>query len=323
MNDAFRLSPESASNLAGPFEHLFITLCVITLIITLGIAATIVYYSVRYRRRHPGDIGVATGDHRWMEYTWTVIPLVVFLIIFVWSTVQYVNMSRPPANAMIIQVVGKQWMWKLQHPSGRKEIDELHVPLGIPVKLQMTSQDVIHSFYIPAFRIKQDVVPGRYSEEWFTATKLGEYHLFCAEYCGTSHALMGGRVVVMTPGDYQKWAASGPLDERPEAAGARLFAQYGCISCHGQQAPSLYGIFGHEQVMDDGRRVVADEAYLRESILSPRAKIVAGFPPLMPSYQGQLSEEQIFDLIAYIKSIDTPLPPFPPPPRPLSPEVRP
>ena len=199
-------------------------------------------------------------------------------------------------------------MWKIQHSNGRKEIDELHVPLGTPIKLQMTSEDVIHSFFVPAFRLKQDVVPGRYSEQWFTPTQLGEYHLFCAEYCGTSHALMGGRVVVMSPGDYAKWSANAALDDLPEAAGARLFTAYGCIACHGQQAPTLAGIFNKEQLMQDGQRVKADEAYLRESILAPRAKIVAGYGPLMPSYDGQLSEEQLFDLIAYIKSIQSPAP---------------
>jgi len=181
---------------------------------------------------------------------------------------------------------------------------------------------VIHSFFVPAFRIKQDALPGRYSEQWFTATEIGEYHLFCAEYCGTSHALMGGRVVVMSPGDYDRWAASAAEDERPDAAGARLFAQYGCMACHGQQAPTLAGIYGHEQPMQDGARVMADEDYLRESILYPRAKIVAGFQPIMPSYEGQLSEEQIFQIIAYVKSLQNPAGP-PAAPVPVSPVLQP
>jgi cytochrome c oxidase subunit 2 len=227
-------------------------------------------------------------------------------------------MSRVPANAMVIQVIGKQWMWKIQHPSGRKEINELHVPLGQPISLQMTSEDVIHSFFVPAFRIKQDVVPGRYSEQWFIPTRLGEYHLFCAEYCGNSHSRMIGRVIVMPAGEYRLWVANAAPEDRPEVAGAHLFSEYGCIACHGQQAPTLAGIYGHEQTMEDGRRVKVDDDYLRESILTPRAKIVAGYPPTMPSFQGQLSEEQMFQLIAYIKSIEVPGGP-PPTPVPLSP----
>jgi cytochrome c oxidase subunit 2 len=222
-------------------------------------------------------------------------------------------MIEPPDDAMVIHVVAKQWMWKIQHPNGRKEIDELHVPLGRPVKLVMTSEDVIHAFFLPAFRIKQDVLPGRYTQEWFIPTKLGEYDLFCSRYCGTSHSHMRGRLIVMLPGDYDLWAANAALDDRPEAAGGRLFSQYGCIACHGQQAPTLAGIYGKPQPMQDGTTVVADEDYLRESIIYPRAKIVAGFPPIMPSYQGQLSEEQLFQIIAYIKSLKNPAGPPPVP----------
>lgn len=331
MDEHFRLVPESASNLAGPYDALFIVLTVMTVILTVGIAATIIVFVVRYRRRNDDEMGADIGEHHMLEYIWSGIPLLISLGIFFWGTWLYVRMSEPPANAMVVQVIGKQWMWKLQHPSGRKEINELHVPLGVPVKLQLTSQDVIHAFYVPAFRIKQDVLPGRYSELWFTATKLGEYHLFCSEYCGTSHALMGGRVVVMSAGDYAKWAANAAPDDRPEAAGARLFAEYGCIACHGQQAPTLAGVYNHIQVMQDGARVLADENYLRESIVSPRAKIVAGYGPIMPSFDGQLSEEQLFELIAYIKSLEnvapasgpstSPAAPPPFPPGPL-PEIR-
>jgi cytochrome c oxidase subunit 2 len=303
MTGAFPLLPERASNLAPGVDALFYALTVMTAVLTLGIAGTILYFAVKYRRRDDDDMGAAVPARPSLEIIWSAIPLVICLGIFVWSAALYVRMSRPPEDAMVVQVIGKQWMWKLQHPNGRKEINELHVPLGRPVKLVMTSQDVIHSFYVPAFRIKQDVLPGRYSEQWFIPTKLGEYHLFCAEYCGTSHALMGGRVVVMSPGDYAAWAANAALDDRPEAAGARLFTQYGCAACHGQQAPTLAGIYNREQPLADGSRILADDNYLRESILAPRARIVAGYPPIMPSYDGQLSEEQFFQLLAYLISL--------------------
>jgi len=310
--------PPQASNLSGSYDFFFITMTVMTVILSVGIAAVILWFVVKYRRREPDQFGQDTGTHMWVEIVWSVLPLLICLGIFVWAAILYTRMTRPPDNVLVVQVIGKQWMWKIQQPGGRKEIDELHVPLGRPIKLQMTSQDVIHSFFVPAFRIKQDVLPGRYSEQWFTATELGEFHLFCAEYCGTSHAMMGGRVVVMSPGDYDKWAAGAGLDERPEAAGGRLFAQYGCIACHGQQGPTLAGIYDHEQTMQDGQRVKVDDNYLRESIIFPRAKIVAGFPPIMPSYEGQLSEEQIFQLLAYIKLLQTPTGP-PPAPVPVSP----
>lgn len=318
MIGSFQFFPDKASNLAPATDTLYLSLTAMTAVVTLGIAATILFFAVKYRRRHPSDVGKDTGTHTWMEITWSAVPLVVFLGIFAWSAVLYARMSNPPQNALVIQVIGKQWMWKIQHPSGRKEINELHVPLGQPIKLQMTSQDVIHSFFVPAFRIKQDVLPGRYSEQWFTPTRLGEYHLFCAEYCGTSHSQMTGTVIVMSPGDYQAWAANAPPDDRPEIAGAKLFAQYGCIACHGQTGPTLAGIYNHQQTLEDGRTVKVDDDYLRESILTPRAKIIAGFPPTMPSYEGQLSEEQLFQLIAYIKSLEIPTGP-PPTPAPLNP----
>jgi cytochrome c oxidase subunit II len=322
VSDYLAILLPDASSACKPNDLLFNCLWVMSLFLTLGIAATVLWFAVKYRRREEGQFGHDIGTHTGVELTWIVIPLLICLGIFVWSAFLYADLSRPPPNAMVIQVLGKQWMWKIQHPSGRKEIDELHVPLGRPVKLQMTSQDVIHSFFIPAFRIKQDVLPGRYSQEWFTATQIGEYHFFCSQFCGTSHASMVGRVIVMPPAEYDKWAAGVGADDRPETAGARLFAQYGCITCHGQQGSTLAGIYGHEQVMQDGERVTVDDNYLRESIISPRAKIVAGFQPIMPSYEGQLTEEQIFDLLAYIKSLREPVSP-PPVPVPEAPVLQP
>jgi cytochrome c oxidase subunit 2 len=204
--------------------------------------------------------------------------------------------------------MGKQWMWKAQHPLGKSEINMLHVPVNQPVKLIMTSQDVIHSFYIPAFRVKKDVLPGRYTELWFEATKTGEYHLFCAEYCGTEHSQMIGSVVVMEQLEYERWLSGNVAGESMAAAGQRLFEQRGCASCHAgtsdARGPALAGLFGKEVQLEDGRTVTADESYLRESILNPQAKVVAGYSPVMPTFEGQISEEGLLQLVAYIKSLE-------------------
>jgi cytochrome c oxidase subunit 2 len=207
-----------------------------------------------------------------------------------------------------VNVVGKQWMWKLQHMEGRREINELHVPVGRPVKLVMTSEDVIHSFFVPAFRIKQDTVPGRYTTAWFEATTPGTYHLFCAEYCGTLHSGMIGRVVVMEPAAFQEWLSGADAQARPVAeAGAALFERQGCVSCHVKgnegRGPWLAGVAGGPVTLEGGRTLVADDAYLRESIMNPRAHVVRGYEPIMPAYQGLLTEEQVMELIAYIKSL--------------------
>ena len=207
-------------------------------------------------------------------------------------------------------------MWKVQHPSGKREINELHIPLGQPIRLTITSEDVLHSFYIPAFRTKMDAVPGRYTTSWFEPTKIGEYHIFCTEYCGLDHSLMIGRVVVLDPVQYAQWlkdgnvqAVNAPMGETPETAGARLFEEQRCVTCHqtsGALGPMLAGVFGHEVQLQSGETLIADENYVRESMMNPLAKIVAGYQPIMPTYQGQLSEEQIMQLIAYIKSLANP-----------------
>jgi cytochrome c oxidase subunit 2 len=228
------------------------------------------------------------------------------MVMFAWGAVIFVNYSRPPANAMEINVVGKQWMWKVQHPDGQREINELHVPVGQPVRLTMTSQDVIHDFGIPAFRVKNDVLPGRYTSEWFEATKVGEYHLFCDQYCGTEHSRMVGKVVVLTAQDYQAWLSGARKDETPSMAGMELFKEYSCVNCHSQEAPSMANVYGSQVVVwEDGvkKTITADESYIRDSILYPNHQIVDGYQPLMPSYKGRLSEEQILQLVAYIKTL--------------------
>lgn len=304
MDERFRLHPEQASSFAGDVDSLYFFLTAVSAFFTLLIFVAIVYFAIKYRRR-PGDEEPPRpilGSLR-LEILWSVVPFIFSMIFFFWGARTYFKIARPPANAMEVYVVGKQWMWKLQHPNGTREINTLHVPLGQPVKLIMSSQDVIHSFYIPAFRVKQDVIPGRYTVLWFEATKVGEFHLFCAEYCGTQHSGMIGKVVVMEPQAYEAWLSGTTPDEPPVAAGQRLFTSLGCLTCHGSQAPTMAGLFGSDVPLESGRTVKADEHYLRRSIMDSTAEIVQGYKPIMPSFRGQLSEEQLTSLIAYVKSL--------------------
>ncbi|HEX4129262.1 MAG TPA: cytochrome c oxidase subunit II [Pirellulales bacterium] len=308
MDTGFRIHPEQASTAAPQVDALYFFLLGVSIFFTVLIAGLIVYFAIRFRQsakttRRPMEGNMA------LEITWIVVPLVIVTMIFFWSMSMYYDMSRIPEDALEIHVVAKQWMWKFQHPLGRREIDTLHVPAGRAVKLTMISQDVIHSFFVPAFRVKQDVLPGRYSRTWFEATEPGEYHLFCAEYCGTSHSQMIGRVVVMPQAEYQTWLAGGPKPDEPQAAGEALFARLRCGGCHGdgreapKRGPLLAGVFERRVPLQSGTTVTADEDYLRQSILRPDARLVAGFEPMMPSYQGQLGEEEMNDLIAYLKSL--------------------
>jgi cytochrome c oxidase subunit 2 len=301
------LFPEQASSFAPQVDALFTFLVIVSLAFSGLIFCLLLVFAIRYRRRseteQPRPI---LGDLR-LELLWTLVPLGLAMVIFVWGARLYVAMSHPPDDALEVAVVGQQWMWKFQYPEGQRAINELHVPVGHPVRLTMTSQDVIHSFYVPAFRIKMDVVPGRYTTTWFEATRPGEYHLFCAEYCGTVHAGMGGRVVVLPPAQYQQWLSGGRDAEPMARVGQRLFQDLGCEACHRDgsesRGPSLRGVFGTPVQLQNGEVVRADETYIRESILNPRAKVVAGYPPIMPAFQGQISEEGLLQLIAYIKSL--------------------
>jgi cytochrome c oxidase subunit 2 len=299
----FRLLPDSASSVSGRVDSLMLFLTCMSAFFTLLIFLLIVYFAIRYRRRTENEVPPEPHSPRWMEITFSCILFVLFMYLFAWGARLYVDVKKPASHALEIYVIGKQWMWKLQHPGGQHEIDELHVPIGRPVKLIMISQDVIHSFGLPAFRIKQDVLPGSYSTQWFTATRTGEYHLFCQEYCGTLHSRMIGRVVVMEPQAYEAWLAGTTPSENPVSAGAKLFTSYGCAQCHGQTAPTLAGLYGRNVQLESGQIVAADENYIRESILNPPAQVVAGFPRLMPSYRGQLTEEQLTQLVAYVKSL--------------------
>jgi cytochrome c oxidase subunit 2 len=311
IDDGFRLLPEQASTHAPHVDLLYFFLLGVSVFFTVLIATLIVYFSIKYRRGNTHvDRTPSVGHPFSMEIAWMVVPFVISMTIFGWGAALYFSAYRPPAGAMDVRVVAKQWMWKFQHASGRREINTLHVPLGQPVKLMMISEDVIHSLYVPAFRIKQDVLPGRYSACWFEATRTGEFHLFCAEYCGTNHSRMTGSVVVMEPSEYENWLGGGK-NELPAVAGKRLFEELRCASCHQPdggmaRCPPVVGIFGREVKLAGGATVTADEEYLRESILRPNAKVVAGFQPLMPSFDGQVDEEQLIQLIAYIKSLATP-----------------
>lgn len=303
----FPLFPEGASTFADRVDALYFYLVAVSVFFTALIFLTILYFAVKYRRRSAEERPPAIHGSLKLEILWSVIPFLFTVVMFAWGASIFFDIRRPPAQAENIFVVGKQWMWKIQHPTGPREINELHVPVGRAIKLTMTSEDVIHSFYIPAFRVKQDVLPGRYSTLWFEANKVGEYHLFCAEYCGTKHSAMIGRVVVLEPADYETWLSGGPPPESMEAAGEKLFEQEQCHTCHrpgpGMRGPLLDEVYGSRVALASGETVVADEAYLRESILQSSARVVAGYQAVMPTFQGQLSEEQVLQLIAYIKSL--------------------
>ncbi len=307
MLNNFPLWPVQASTLAHRVDALYIFLLVIGGLMALLVCTLLIVFAARFRYR-PGVRAEQIEGSTALEITWSVIPFVVFMAIFVWGSAVYFSERTPPADSTEVYVVAKQWMWKVEHAEGQREINELHVPVGRDVKLIMTSQDVIHSFYIPAFRIKQDVLPGRYTVEWFRATKPGVYHLFCAEYCGTQHSGMVGDIVVQDPAHYEAWingSPSGPLS----ATGEKIFAELGCSTCHRSDAqgrgPDLQGVYGTPVQLEDGRIVTADENYVRECILDPGSKRVKGFAPIMPTFQGLVSEEQVNALVAYLKSIST------------------
>jgi len=278
-------------------------------VFSIGIGLAIVLFMVRFKRRHPDSIGARIHGGILLEITWSVVPLLISLSIFVWAAQIFFAMSRPPAETMNIYAVGKQWMWKFQHLDGQREINELHVPVGRPVKMIMTSEDVIHDLFVPAFRVKADIIPGRYSHMWFEATKPGEYHLFCAEYCGTKHSGMIGRVIVMEQDDFQAWLTSSTQEGSLASAGGKLFQDLACNTCHRSDAqgrgPVLTNLFGKQVALQSGEQAVVDEAYIRESILSPGAKVTSGFQPIMPTFQGLVSEEGLLQLIEYVKSLKT------------------
>jgi cytochrome c oxidase subunit 2 len=302
--------PEQASNFAPSVDSLMTFLILVSVGFSFLITAAIVIFFFKFHRKSKNEIGVPMhGDLR-LEATWIVIPALLALAMFSWGAVVYVDYRHAPQDTLDIYVIGKQWMWKIQQPNGRREINELHVPSGRDIKLILASEDVIHDFFVPAFRVKMDVVPGHYNTMWFRPTKPGRYHFFCSQYCGTNHAVMGGWVTVMDPSDYAAWlSGSTGEDVNPVVAGEKLFVEKACATCHlgngTGRAPSLNGVYDGTVRLADGSTVTADDAYIRESILNPPAKIVAGYQPLMPAFQGQLTEEQILSLTAYIKSLQS------------------
>ncbi len=304
------MQPPAASSIAGSVDRLYYFLTGVTAFFTVLIFSIIFYFMIKYRRRPGKPYEPETHTSLFLELSWTIIPSLICVVIFVWSSALFVRNNRPPANSREIFVIGKQWMWHVQHPEGPREIDALHVPVGENIKLTMTSQDVIHGFYIPAFRVKSDVLPGRYTSIWFKADRIGVYHLFCSQYCGTNHSEMIGWVYVMSPTDYAAWLAEGEQSESLAQQGARLFTQLGCDSCHGAAAsgtgPSLAGIYGKPEKLADGTTRVVDDSFLRQAILTPSALHVTGYPQIMPTFTGQVDEQQVLQLIAYVKSLDAP-----------------
>jgi cytochrome c oxidase subunit II len=300
--------PADASTSADRVDHLYFFLTGITLFFTFLIFGTIFYFMIKYRRRSEAERPPATEQSTALEMTWIVIPSLICIGLFFWGTSLFFAEARPPQGAMEVFVVGKQWMWHLQHPEGPREINHLHIPVDVPVRLTMTSEDVIHDFFVPEFRVKMDVVPGRYTSEWFQATKPGTYHLFCAQYCGTLHSGMTGTIEVLTPTDYAEWLRDNATTESMAQTGQQLFTQLGCDTCHlsGSGAgPALQGRFGKQVTLRDGQNRVMDEAYIRQSILDPSSLPLPNYRPVMPTFRGQVSEEQILQLIAYIKSLDS------------------
>jgi cytochrome c oxidase subunit II len=301
------LFPEAASTTARSVDLLFFFLLTVCGSVALLVAVLLIYFSVRYRRR-PGEVGPPPETHEShaLEWFWSLSPIAVFMVMFVWGGIVYFDAFRPPDDATPIYVIGKQWMWKFQHPEGQREINALHVPVGRPIRLLMTSEDVIHSLFIPDFRIHMDLLPDWYTSVWFEATRPGNYHLFCSQYCGTNHAGMIGEIIVMEPAEYQQWLQA-QAEGSMALQGRKTFLKYRCVSCHSAdenaRAPVLENLFGARVPLQSGGIVRADENYLRESILYPSAKIVAGYENIMPTFKGQVSEEEILELIAYIQSL--------------------
>lgn len=322
----FRLLPPAASSEAARLDTFLYFMIALCGSIAAVIAILIVYFAVRYRRRTPDQIALTGRSSRILEVSWTLIPLAIFIFIFYWGAELYFSATRAPEGSLEINVVGKQWMWKFQHPEGQREIDTLHVPVGRPVKLILASQDVIHSFFVPAFRIHLDAVPGRYRTIWFKPTEVGSFHLFCSQYCGTQHSGMVGEIVVMQPEDYANWLASGS-EGSTASEGEKLFRQLACNACHtgdaSARAPFLGDLYGQAVSLQNGSTVRADENYIRESVLDPQARVVAGYKPIMPTFQGQIDEEQMMQLIAFIKSLSTGRKQIPPVSNPTGPQPSP
>ncbi len=307
MSSSLSLFPPNASSVATEMDLLYAFIVAVSAFFTVLVVVLLTYFAVKYRRKHPDDVGADIHGSLVLEIVWTFIPFVLSMIMFGWGASLFYRLSRPPKGAMEITVVGKQWMWKVEHEEGVREINELHVPIGRDVRVSLGSEDVIHDFAIPAFRVRMDAVPGKLTTLWFRATQTGQYRIYCDQYCGTRHSAMIGMVYVMEPQDYAAWVDAGRSTMTPVAMGAALFTQFQCSTCHKPdrtgRGPSLVGIAGQTIALGDGRSVVADDTYLRESILNSQAKVVQGYQPIMPVFQGLMTEEQVLQLVAYVKSL--------------------
>ena len=312
MLSSIPIFPPQASTFAADVDKLYFLILGVTSFFAIAVVIFVAIFAIKYQDHTGTQVGAPIHGSIPLELAWSFIPFVIAIGIFAYATVVYFELVRPPAETLQVYSTGKRWMWRFQHLNGRSEINELHVPKGRPVKVTFTSEDVLHSLYFPVFRVKADAIPGRYSEIWFEATQTGDFHMFCAEYCGTSHSGMIGRVVVMEPRDYQAWLSGS--DGQPLAVrGQQLFNQLACVTCHLNdctgRGPSLAGIPGSKVELANGTGVVADDGYLRESILTPQAKLVSGFQPVMPTFQGLVNEEGVMALIEYIKSLPAPAAP--------------
>jgi cytochrome c oxidase subunit II len=306
--NASALFPREASTIAPYADALYFFLLLITVIGLILVATLVFGFSIRYRKEK-SPVATQVEGSTLLEATWTIIPLALFMVAWIWGALLYFRIYNPPTNAMNIYVVGKQWMWKAEHEGGQHEINALHVPTGRPVQLTMISQDVFHSFSIPDFRVKREVIPGRYSTVWFEATTPGTYHIFCTQYCGTKHSAMIGEVTVLSPEDYQKWTQESTSGMSLAQNGERLFASMGCNACHSGSAaargPNLAGVYGSKLQLANGSQVLVNEAYLRDAILNPSQHVTAGYAPIMPTYQGQVSEDGLIDLVEYVKGLQS------------------
>jgi cytochrome c oxidase subunit 2 len=309
MGSGFSLFPEQASTMASRVDNLYFFIVAVTAFFAVLVSVLVIFFAAKYHTKDPLDVGQPIHGSIPLELAWSIIPFLISIVIFVWAADVYFDLQRPPDQTIEIYSVAKRWMWKFQHLDGQNEINELHVPVGRAVKVTFTSEDVLHSMFFPSFRVKADAIPGRYSSVWFTATKVGEYHLFCAEYCGTKHSGMIGKVIVMEPAAYQAWLTGGLGAGSLSQRGEELFNDLACNTCHRSdgsgRGPSLVNKFGAPQELANGTSVAVDEAYVRESILTPQAKLVAGYQPLMPTFQGLLSEENVMALVEYVKSLKT------------------
>ncbi|HKO20493.1 MAG TPA: cytochrome c oxidase subunit II [Acidobacteriaceae bacterium] len=302
------LFPREASTIAPYMDELYLFLIGITIVGLALVMVLIFGFSYRYRKQvHP--VAEQIEGSTLLEATWTIIPLGIFLVTFVWGAFLYFRIYTPPTNSMNIYIVGKQWMWKAEHPGGQHEINELHVPVGRPVQLTLISQDVFHSYSLPEFRVKREVIPGRYTTVWFEATNPGTYHLFCTQYCGTDHSRMIGEVTAMLPEDYKRWTEQSTSGMSLAQNGERIFASMGCNACHSgnpaARGPNLAGVYGSKIQLANGSVQLADEAFIRDTILNPSQHVPAGYAPIMPTYKGQISEDGLIDLVEYLKQLNT------------------